>query len=368
MGMLKRAEVLCDFQPTVIKQTSPTPAPTLAEPVRSPAPPAIKPSIRLRDAFDRWAKAQTRTADSVANCGRALALYEKHTSNPPLLDLTRAEGVDFRGKLQGLGSTSKTARDRLNWVKGLLKFAAQDLELIPKSPWTGLDIKARTTRQRQPWCEEHLATLLSHEIWQKGALPTDKKAGGLAAYWIPLLGLYTGARCSELCQLRVEDVDITSEIPMIKITDEGAEQNVKSDAGRRVIPLHSELLRLGFLNYVRTLSGGSLWPTLPLRSKKPGGYFSQWFGILRRELSIPATTDFHSFRHTVRTALSHAEVPEPTIDRLLGHESGGSVGARVYTHVNIRALRDAIERLGDLSTCSLPGHHTDSLARLGVTP
>lgn len=41
------------------------------------------------------------------------------------------------------------------------------------------DSIACCTAQRQPWSDEHLRTLFTHEIWQKGKLPDDKKAGGL---------------------------------------------------------------------------------------------------------------------------------------------------------------------------------------------
>lgn len=150
---------------------------------------------------------------------------------------------------------------------------------------------------------------------------------------------------SELCQFQVSDVDIASEIPTLRITDDAQGQRVKTAAGHRTIPIHSELIRLGFLDYVGSVGGATLWPKLKQRKGKAGGYFSQYFGELRRQLDIPENVVFHSFRHSVRTALSEARVPEPTIDRILGHETQGSVGAKVYTHVTVRSLLAAIEVL-----------------------
>lgn len=334
-GILMRAQVLgCYLQPAAAK----------SEPTVAYAVPEI-PCVLLRTIYDRWAKSKPLTADSIACCGRALRLFEEHTHNTPLQNLTRSQGDAFRAWLQTLPTTSKTARDRMNWVKSLLKYAAQELEIIPKSPWVGLGIKSQTTAKRQPWSEEHLKVLLGHETWQKGTMPTDTKAGGIAAYWIPLLAMYTGARCSELCQLKVIDIGTTSNAPTIRITDEGEGQHVKSSAGHRVVPIHSELIRLGFLDYARSINESSLWPDLPQREGKPGGYFSQYFGVLRKSLGIPVHTVFHSFRHTVRTALTESRIHETTIDRILGHESGGSVGARVYTHVAVESLKAAIETL-----------------------
>lgn len=341
IGTLKRAEVLFGFQ-------HPQETPTLAEssePLSAKSDQTVKNPVKLRNVFDRWAKAERRTADTLAACERALRLYEEHTGNPSLETLTRAEGDAFRAKLQELPTSAKTARDRLNWVKGLLKYAAQDLELIPKNTWEGLEIKVSKTTNRQPWSEAHLRKLLGHDIWQKGTLPKDSKAGGMAAYWIPLLALYTGARCSELCQLLVSDVDIASEIPTLRITNDAQGQRVKTTAGHRTIPIHSELIRLGFLDYVRSVEGTTLWPKLRQRAGKAGGYFSQYFGELRRQLDIPENVVFRSFRHSVRTSLSEAQIPEPTIDRILGHETQGSVGARIYTHVSMKSLKDGVEAL-----------------------
>jgi integrase len=352
IGTQKRAEVLWGSKsPSLatashidLKPSQP-PIPKLTE---------VKPSASLREVYELWIKSSPKSADTVASCGRALKLFEEYSGNPPLSQLTRAQGDQFRAKLRELPTTSKTARDRFNWIKSLLKYASQDLELISKSPWVGLEIKSRTTSQRQPWTNEHLSILLGHEIWQKGSLPKDSKAGGLAAYWVPLLGIYTGARCSELCQLMLHDIETKATIPTIRITDEGEGQNVKSEAGHRTIPIHSELIRLGFLDYVKSLEGPKLWPNLPQRDGKPGGYFSQWFGTLRKSLGIPDSIVFHSFRHTARSTLSSAGAPETVIDRLMGHESQGSVGAKVYTHIDAGTLKVAIESIRDTSLNTLP--------------
>jgi hypothetical protein len=194
------------------------PAATPVQSVTAATMPEVVP-VFLRDVYNCWVKSKPLTPDSIAACGRSLALFEEQTGNPDLPQLKRAQGDAFGAWLQTLPTTSKTARDRLNWVKTLLKYAAQELEVLPKSPWVGLDIKSRTTAKRQPWAEEHLKTLFGHDIWRRGELPTDKKAGGIAAYWIPLLALYTGARCSELCQLNVCDIVVTGHTPTIRITD-----------------------------------------------------------------------------------------------------------------------------------------------------
>lgn len=101
-----------------------------ASPFRVPAPPR---SLSLRQAFDRWTEAEQRSKDSIASCGRAVALFEQVVGKDGLHGLTRSQGDAFGAWLLKQPTTTTTARDRLNWVKVLLKYAAQDLEVIPKS-------------------------------------------------------------------------------------------------------------------------------------------------------------------------------------------------------------------------------------------
>jgi integrase len=272
-------------------------------------------------------------------------LFESFTGDVKIPQISRDMGDKFRSWLQQQPTSSKTARDRLVWVKSLLNYACDDLELISKNPWRGLDIKAHTESPRQPWSDEYLSMLFSHRIWTEQWEPLDKKAGGLAAYWIPLLALYSGARCSELCQLGTNDIKKESGVWMMQIHDGDSTQRIKTIAARRSIPLHSELLRLGFINYCESIPQGNLWPKLPKREGKAGGYFSQFFGELRAEIGIPQSMSFHSFRHSARTNLVCAGVTESVIDRLLGHISTGSVGAKVYTHLSHQTLQVAVNCL-----------------------
>jgi site-specific recombinase XerD len=338
----KRLEVLGHVAPPVPATPKVSPA---AVPAAPPPASASPETHRLRDIYRRWASAKRRSADTLAACERALKLYEGHTGDPAVTALTRAQGDAFRAWLLSQPTSTKTAHDRLTWVKSLLKFAQQDLGVLPQNPWTGLDIASQPAVRRRPWTQAELSTLFAHEIWSKGRLPSTPKAGGAAAYWLPILALYTGARCSELCQLRVADVHVDVNPPVIHITDGGQGQRVKTQAAHRIVPIHSELIRLGFLEYVKSLNGESLWPTLPQRKNKPGGYFSAYFGELRQSLGLAPQVVFHSFRHTVRSQLVERGIAETVIDRLLGHESAGSIGARVYTHVATSQLRAAIESL-----------------------
>jgi integrase len=82
-----------------------------------------------------------------------------------------------------------------------LRYATEDLEWLERNPWERLDIPYKTTSKRRPWTEAELNTFFSQDLHTQYKLPRDNKAGADAAYWIPLLGIYTGARIGELAQL-----------------------------------------------------------------------------------------------------------------------------------------------------------------------
>jgi integrase len=344
-GYVKRAEILAG----AIYETVPT-ASFLAPHIHNFGSPALS----LQELHLRWKAANHTSEDSSRACLRAIHLFEEFSGKVKLTQINRDMGDQFRSWLQQQPTSSKTARDRLVWVKSLLNYACDDLELIPKNPWRGLDIKAHTEAPRQPWSDESLTKLFSHPIWAEGLIPKKTKAGGSAAYWIPIMALYSGARCSELCQLRKADINKESGVWMMQIHDDDPSQRVKTIAGRRTIPLHDELLRLGFIQYWDSIELGSLWPKLPKREGKAGGYFSQYFGELRTELEIPSSVNFHSFRHSARTNLVCAGVVESVTDRLLGHISNGSVGAKIYTHLPNQTLKTAIDCLPVVTHGVLP--------------
>lgn len=189
--------------------------------------------LGLRDVFGRWKAAKRRSTDSEDACQRALDAFEAVAGRPTLTDITRANGADFRAELLKQPLSSKSAHDRLTWVKSLLRFAYRDLEWLDRQPWTGLDIPYKTESPRRPWTPEEVASFFPSPVFTGYTLPAGVDAAGAAAYWIPLLGLFTGARIGELCQLRVADVSTDSAGPVLMISEEAEGARVGKRHARR---------------------------------------------------------------------------------------------------------------------------------------
>lgn len=168
--------------------------------------------------------------------------------------------------------------------------------------------------------------------------------------WGMLLGMFTGARLNEICQLDIADVQQDGDTWFLNITDEGDDnKRIKSKAGRRKVPLHSELIRLGFLHFVdRRRNGTRLFPDYSYSAN--GGYgrnLGRWCNesfLPKLGIKQPGLV-FHSLRHTVVTRLGQENVPEPIIQCIVGHARSG-VTQEVYLRegYTLEQLSEAIGR------------------------
>lgn len=147
-------------------------------------------------------------------------------------------------------------------------------------------------------------------------------------HWLTHLGLYTGARLNELCQLTSSHVRQHDDISYIYFSPELRLKTGERESCVRSVPLHRDLIEEGFLDYVRQCDG-LLFPGIPQHktgrfSDAPSKAFSRHLkaiGIKRPKLS------FHSLRHTFTAAFKrHAPRDAETRERLLGHSDNSVAG------------------------------------------
>lgn len=211
-----------------------------------------------------------------------------------------------------------------NYVKNLTTFFSYAMRegYCSRNPFDGLRVKQRgkVSEERSAFSEEDLRRLFNPATY---APKGNRKAH---QYWLPLLGLYTGARLNELCQLYVDDVVTVQDIPCIHFRATRPDQKLKTASSERLVPLHSKLCGLGFVAYVDAVRAAGyqrLFPELTCHAKH--GYSaapSKWFTRVREQLGFrneEAKKDFHSFRHTLADHLKQKGVAESLVGGLLGH-------------------------------------------------
>ena len=155
-------------------------------------------------------------------------------------------------------------------------------------------------------------------------------------YWLPHIGLFTGARVNEICQLNPQtDIlqDTESGIWYFHITEktEGDTRIKKSVKGKgkgsRKVPIHSKLIELGLLAYVdgaKAQGAKLLFPSLKVWRERASANAEKLFRQLLRDTGLRDETPgarivgMHAFRSTL---LNHASNLNPPIDAtsITGH-------------------------------------------------
>jgi integrase len=142
-------------------------------------------------------------------------------------------------------------------------------------------------------------------------------------FWVPLIGLYSGLRLSEICQLHLEDVKEEAGILSFFINDHGRKR-LKNRASERLVPVHPKLKEFGFLEYLKRVGEFSdrLFPKLTGNSVNGyGAQLGRWFSDFNRKyITQDKKKTFHSIRHSVANELKQLQVPSEVISELLGHK------------------------------------------------
>lgn len=190
---------------------------------------------------------------------------------------------------------AKTVNRDLSTMSRVSRHLAQTV-WKPKQPNTlVLDFAAATLTvkdtgddPRPPWSKEHLALLFQSPVYKGNDGPLHRLSADSrhqvishdAAYWVPLLCYYHHTCREETCGLRTDEVVIDHDVPHFVIQDndvrgrDGELAGEKRLARRRKLPLHAELIRLGFLDYVRAIGDEghtALFPELYVHAAKRGG-------------------------------------------------------------------------------------------------
>jgi integrase len=140
-------------------------------------------------------------------------------------------------------------------------------------------------------------------------------------FWASLIGLSSGARITEVCQLYVDDIANENGVPGFHIRKSKPGQKLKNKSSLRFIPIAQQLLDAGFLAFVEDMRNAGqerLFPDLPNNDGNGfGRQMSRQFSTYIKGRGVSALSmGFHAFRHTMATRLDPAGVGHGTIARV----------------------------------------------------
>ncbi|KTT37010.1 integrase [Pseudomonas oryzihabitans] len=343
---------------------------------------------RLLDGDNR----ATRT--SLAEAKGTLARFVEMFDDLPVTSITRSTALEYRAKLtafplqmsgaskltaneliaraqsEGLPTLSAaTIRNRLRTVGAILGFAVR-MGWIQENPIDESGVakaagaaagKSKGARRRKDYTADELGTIFRSPLFTAEGWRPARKDYGKALYWLPILMYYTGARREELCQLRASDVQQDEGIPFLSILgladDDDDGRTVKTESSRRRVPLHPDLLALGFMDYHKGLpSNGQLFPSLHADRQ---GYYGRnigktWRSYLQDVVALESSAmPSHGFRHTFKTLSRQVGIPEDVHDAITGH-SDGSV-SREYGGMPLSRMLEELQRYPSAPGLLVPG-------------
>ena len=260
------------------------------------------------------------------------------------------------------GLSPVTLQRHLTGIGVVLDWARRRYRNIPKLDFSGLAPKAGSIRardKRDSWTDSECARMLetppftgclgANSVRGSGAVHERLRVGPHifhdAWYWVLLLLYYCGVRREEACKLLASDIGEAEGVPFIAIRPT-VTGRLKNPQSKRKIPIHPELVRLGFLDFVRARTqlphlaidnqGVSDWELFP--ELRPGGeadygsiYYKRiWSRFLPIAMGDRAgERDIHSFRHGFSDFLDSTGCKAKEANDLFGHETATTRG-RIY--------------------------------------
>lgn len=324
------------------------------------------------------------TNKTLSEFGSTVRRFIELFGNLPLNKIDRGTIQDYRAKLarfptkaKGAGSLTApeliakaeaeqlptlspaTIHNKLSAISAVLGHAVR-MDWIKENPIeasgiakaAGRAASTKGARRRKDYSAKELLKIFSSPAFTQDGWRLPRSDFGQAFYWLPLLMYYTGARREELAQLAARDV-LTDEagvacLSILAAQDEAdAGRTVKNQGSRRMVPLHDDLITLGFLDYSGSqAANGQLFPML---KPNPDGYYSvnwgkAWANYLRKTVNLDSpASPAHGFRHTFKTLCRQAGIPEDIHDAITGH-SDGSV-SREYGCMPLSRIAEELRKL-----------------------
>lgn len=247
-------------------------------------------------------------------------------------DMPKIAPATINNHLSKLGAIIRFGRDR-GWIAG--------------NPMSDLEVpdEIDPADKRDPFSIEQLNLIFAREPWSDGGASVQDRP---SRYWAPLIAAFSGARLTEICGQRVDEMIIEDGVHAFHFRHRPNDRSIKNGKSRKV-PVHPELLKLGFWDFVeeaRAAGREHLFSDVR-RDKlgKWGDHTSKWFSRQVEALNLKGRRlSFHSFRHSFEDALRDADLHDtPLGNALTGRWTAGvskNYGSKYPIARLDRAIRD----------------------------
>lgn len=265
-------------------------------------------------------------------------------AHEPIHYVTPADVAAWRDR-SAARATPRTANNKLKIVRTLFQSAWRD-GLLTDNPAAKVTTLKSAESKRRPFTVKELQAIL--------AVASVEWRGMVIA------GLYTGLRLKDVASLTWANIDLQTDLITIITSKTGRRQEVPI---KRALRVHLDTLS------VSDDPAAPLFPSahpFAIRSGGTAALSQQFFALLvaanlatarppknlaagkgRSAARERSEITFHSLRHTTTSWLA-IDSAEAVTRAIVGHDD--AVISRHYTHVEVSAMRAAIDRLPDVTT------------------
>lgn len=204
------------------------------------------------------------------------------------------------------GLAAKTVRDEYLAAAKSAFNAGKGRRKLVTSPTDGVKVsvpKSKKTREKGFTDDEALA-ILSASLRAPSTLGAMVERNKLAVRWVPWICAFSGARVSEITQMRREDLIEQHGIVSLRITPDAG--SVKT-GNYRIVPLHPQLIAMRLPEFIRAQPEGPIFYTPRLhdegstkRAQNTGKMIGKW---VRETVGVEDTRvqPNHGWRHRFKT-------------------------------------------------------------------
>lgn len=222
-----------------------------------------------------------------------------------------------------------TAKRDLSFIRAFVNWAADKKRMYCPAPLSlTLDAKG-----------EHWKYLDSIDLKALFSNLADK-AEKPWQFWIPILGLYNGARISELASLKTFYFFEKSGLNVMHLA------GTKTDASPRDLPIHNDLIALGLLEYVATRRDKEMLFDITKSDQNGwGAAATKWFSAYKIKCGVTDKLKvFHSFRHTITDLMNQVSIGHKAQCQYTGHSSASDVHSKVYGRgaLSLQVMQDEV--------------------------
>ena len=295
---------------------------------------------RFDKIIEGWATERRPVEKTVYEWSRVMRQLAEFLGHDDAVRVSDEDVIRWKNAMVEAGLRSKTVQDaKLAPVRTLLQWAFRN-KLIASNPAAdvSIDVRTKAHERKRSFTDEEAKLILRAAM--KDQDPVRR--------WVPWIGAYTGARVSEICQLRKEDVLEIDGQWCIKFSAEAG--SLKTEGSERIVPVHLALAKQGFVSFVIAGKTGPIFAGLsPDKFGKRGGNGTKIIGRFVRRLGLtdPRLSPSHSWRHRMRTLGRRYGLAGDIMNAITGH--GSNAVADAYGEFPMGAIARELEKIPELA-------------------